>query len=98
MSGEIISGLVGGLFGTLVGKVLGRFRLWKVFVVTLVILYAGAFLMGIVLVGFKKALPIFSEMLAPTPLFVFIGLSVSATFVAHLGRNATKKMGDSEGN
>jgi hypothetical protein len=46
MSGEIVSGLVGGLFGTLVGKVLGRFRLWKVFVVTLVLLYVGAFLMG----------------------------------------------------
>ncbi|WP_124663547.1 hypothetical protein [Burkholderia sp. Bp8998] len=54
MSGEIVSGLVGGLFGTLVGKVLGRFRFWKVFVVTLVTLYVGALLMGIVLVGFEK--------------------------------------------
>ncbi|MBY8608323.1 hypothetical protein K7N18_26200 [Burkholderia arboris] len=95
---EIISGLVGGLFGTLVGKVLGKFRLWKVFVVTLVILYIGAFLMGVVLVGFKKVLPIFSELFAPTPLLVFVWLFVSATFVAYLGRNATKKMKDGEEN
>ncbi|WP_413168971.1 hypothetical protein [Burkholderia latens] len=73
------------------GKVLGRFRLWKVFVAVLVLLYAGAFLMGIVLVGFKKTLPIFLELLAPVPLLVFIGLSSGATFVAYLSRNATKK-------
>ncbi|MEK6422627.1 MAG: hypothetical protein V4801_23805 [Burkholderia gladioli] len=98
MSGEIISGLIGGVFGPLVGKVLGRFRLWKVFVVTLVILYGGVFLMGIVLVGFNKALPVFPELFAPAPLLGFVGLAVCVTFVAYLGRSATKKIKGSEDN
>lgn len=98
MSGEIISGLVGGLFGTLAGRVLGRFRLWKVFVVTFLILYIGALLMGGVLVGFGRALPIFAELFAPLPLFVFVGLSAGVTFVAYIGRNAAKSMRDGDGN
>lgn len=98
MSGEIISGLVGGLFGTLAGRVLGRFRLWKVFVVTFLILYIGALLMGVVLVGFGKALPIFAELFAPLPLLVFVGLSAGVTFVAYIGRNAAKSMRDGDGN
>ncbi|WP_141685091.1 MULTISPECIES: hypothetical protein [Burkholderia cepacia complex] len=91
MPGEIINGLIGGLFGTFIAKILGKFRLWKVFVVTFAILYGGAFLMGIVLVGFEKALPIFSELFAPFPLLIFTSLSVSTTFVAYLGRSAAKK-------
>jgi len=94
MSGDIISGLIGGLFGTVIAKVLGKFSLWKVFVATLVVLYGGAFMMGLVLVGIEKALPIFAELFAPLPLLVFIGLSASATFVAYLGRNAAKKAKD----
>jgi hypothetical protein len=94
MSGEIISGLIGGLFGTVIAKVFGKFRLWKVFIATSVILYGGAFLMGLILVGPERALPIFSELFAPLPLLVFIGLSASATFVAYLGRNAAKKSKD----
>lgn len=98
MSGEIISRLFGGLFGTVIAKVLGKFRLWKVFVATFGTLYGGAFLMGLVLVGFKKTLPIFAELFAPLPLLVFIGLSASTTFVAYLGRNSVRKVKDGEAN
>ncbi|WP_155626438.1 hypothetical protein [Burkholderia diffusa] len=90
MPGEIISGLIGGFFGTFIAKIIGKFRLWKVFVITFAILYGGAFLMGIVLVGFEKSKPIFFELFAPLPLLIVTGLSVSTTFVAYLGRSATK--------
>jgi len=98
MSDEIISGLVGGLFGTLVGKVIGRFRLWKVFVVALVILYGGSFLMGLILSGFKKTLPIFVELFNPLPFLIFVCLSAGATFVAYLGRAAVRKGRDGNAN
>lgn len=58
----------------------------------------GEFLIGDLLIGFVKALPIFVELLASLPLFVFVGLSAGVTFVAYIGRNAAKSMRDGGGN
>jgi hypothetical protein len=93
MSGEIISGLIGGLFGPLIGKFLGRFRLWKVFVASMIFIYGGLFAMGMVVVGFKTTIARFGEFLSPFALLIFLSLSACATFVAFLGRDAIKKAG-----
>ncbi|WP_124663548.1 hypothetical protein [Burkholderia sp. Bp8998] len=87
---EIISGLVGGLFGPFFGRILGKFRLWKVFLASMLLIYLGLFTTGLVVVGFKATVSRFGEFLTPFVLLVFVGLSATASLVAFLGRTAKK--------
>lgn len=96
MSAEIVSGLASGLFGTVIAKLLGKFRLWKVFVTTFVLIYGGLFMTGLVLVGLRVTLTRFGEFFSLFPLLIFGALSASVTFVAYLGRNAARKAKDDE--
>ena len=70
---------------------LGKFRLWKVFLASLSIIYIGLFLTGLVLLGFKATLLRFGEFLTPFALLVFVGLSSAITLIAFLGHNVCKK-------
>lgn len=90
MSIEHISGLIGGFFGPVFGKILGRFRLWKVFLMSMLLIYLGLFATGLVVVGFKATASRFGEFLTPFALLVFVGLSAAVTLVAFLGRAAQK--------
>ncbi|MBJ9749207.1 hypothetical protein [Burkholderia cepacia] len=90
MSIESISGLIGGFFGPVFGKILGKFRLWKVFIASIVIIYLGLFVAGLVVVGFKATTSRFGEFLTPFALLVFVGLSAAITLVAFLGRSARR--------
>ncbi|MGK8195822.1 hypothetical protein [Burkholderia cepacia] len=90
MSIESISGLIGGFFGPVFGKILGKFRLWKVFIASIVIIYLGLFVVGLVVVGFKATASRFGEFLTPFALLVFVGLSAAITLVAFLGRSARR--------
>ncbi|MGF6789459.1 membrane associated rhomboid family serine protease [Paraburkholderia sp. Clong3] len=94
MSDEIVSGIIGGLFGPLIGKFLGKFRLWKVFVVSIILLYGAAFVLGLVVVGFKTTIARFGQLFLPLPMLIFLSLSACATFVAFLGRDAIRKAGE----
>lgn len=91
MFSEITSGLIGGLFGTTIAKILGRFRLWKVFLATLLMLYFILFVTCLFFVGWSVTLARFGEFFTPFPIKLFLGLSTCATFVAFLGRNAVMK-------
>ncbi|MEK2605623.1 hypothetical protein [Burkholderia arboris] len=90
MSIESVSGLIGGLFGPVIGKILGKFRPWKVFFASIVLIYLGLFVAGLVVVGFKATASRFGELFTPFALLVFVGLSAAITLVAYLGR-ATHK-------
>ncbi|CAM2166547.1 Major facilitator superfamily (MFS) profile domain-containing protein [Burkholderia latens] len=91
MSLESISGLIGGFFGPVFGRILGKFRLWKVFFASMLLIYLGLFAAGIVVVGFKATVSRFGEFLTPFALLVFVGLSGTVTLVAFLGHAAQKK-------
>lgn len=94
MSGEIFSGLIGGLFGTGIGKILGRFRPWKVFVVTLSSIYLGLFIMGLVGVGYKKTIATLPRFLTPFAIGLFVTISMGVTLLAMLGRTAIQNSKD----
>lgn len=90
MSIEIISGLIGGWFGPIIGKFLGKFRLWKVFIASMIFIYAGTFLLGLVMVGFEATIARYGELLSPFAIKTFVGLSAIVTFVAAVGRTAKR--------
>ncbi|WP_310630639.1 hypothetical protein [Paraburkholderia sp.] len=86
MSLEIISGLIGGFFGATIANFLGRFRLWKVFVASMIFIYAALFLLGLVMVGFEATISKFGEFFSPFAIKIFVGLSALVTFIAAVGR------------
>jgi hypothetical protein len=88
MSGEILSGLIGGVLAPVFGKILGRFRLWKVFAVCLLLIYLAIFLIGALYVGPKQSFFELRQFVQPHALLVFAGISGGATLVAFLGRSA----------
>ncbi|MBR8511710.1 hypothetical protein [Burkholderia cenocepacia] len=90
MSLESISGLIGRFFGPVFGRILGKFRLWKVFFASILLIYLGLFAAGIVVVGFKTAVSRFGEFITPFALLIFTGLSATVTLVAFLGHAAQK--------
>ncbi|CAM2170474.1 membrane hypothetical protein [Paraburkholderia sacchari] len=88
MSGEILSGLIGGVLAPIFGKMLGRFRLWKVFVVCLFSIYLAIFLVGAFYVGLKQSFFELQQFVQPRALLIFTGISGGATLVAFFGRAA----------
>ena len=88
MSGEILSGLIGSVLGPALGKMLGRFRLWKVFTICLLLIYLTIFLIGTLYVGPKQAFLELRQFIQPRALLIFVGISGGATLVAFLGRSA----------
>jgi hypothetical protein len=87
MSGEILSGLIGGVLGPVFGKIFGRFRLWKVFVVCLFLIYLAIFLIGMLYVGPKQSFLELRQFIQPRALLVFAGISGGTTLVILFGRS-----------
>ncbi|WP_124663549.1 hypothetical protein [Burkholderia sp. Bp8998] len=88
MSGEILSGLIGGAIGPLAGRILGRFRVWKVFVVCLLLIYMSIFLIGAFYVGPKQSLLELKQFIQPRALLIFFAISAGVAFLAFLGHSA----------
>lgn len=95
MSGEILSGLIGGVLAPVFGKMFGRFRLWKVFVGCLFLIYLAIFIAGAIYVGPKQSLFELGQFVRPRVLLIFIGISGGVTLVAFLGRSARFKSDNS---
>jgi hypothetical protein len=91
MSGEILSGIFGGLIAPVVSKLLGKFKLWKVFVSSLILIYVAIFLIGSFYVGPKQAFVELWQFVQPHALLIFCGISASAALVAFLGRDAIQR-------
>ncbi|WP_310630637.1 hypothetical protein [Paraburkholderia sp.] len=93
MSGEIFSGIFGGLIAPVVSKWLGKFKLWKVFVASLVMIYLILYIIGVYFVGFKNS---FFEMQQYFQLKVMLVASLvaaCATLVAFLAHREIPKDG-----
>ncbi|MBY8608324.1 hypothetical protein K7N18_26205 [Burkholderia arboris] len=88
MSGEILSGLIGGAIGPLAGKILGRFRVWKVFAVCLLLIYMSIFVVGAFYVGPRQSLLELKQFIQPRALLIFSAISAGVAFLAFLGRSA----------
>ncbi|WP_321839594.1 hypothetical protein [Paraburkholderia bannensis] len=94
MSGEIYSGIFGGLIAPLFSKVLGKFKLWKVFVFSLALIYLSLYIFGAYFVGFKESFFEMSEYLRPKGILIFFGIAAAVTLAAFIGRDAIQKDDD----
>lgn len=97
MSGEILSGLISGIFGPMIGKILGRFRLWKVFFVTLTAIYAAIFFFCLVSIGYKMTLLRFGEFFTLPAILSFLAAAGFATMAAFFGKTAIENSKNSNG-
>jgi hypothetical protein len=86
------SGIFGGLLGPAISRWLGRYTFWKVFVISLIGIYALMFLIASFKFGVVHAIKTISTIIFTIPgFFAPAGIAVALAFCAFLGATSAKK-------
>jgi hypothetical protein len=85
MGADFWSGIIDGFLGQKISRLLGRFRLWKVFVISLLVMYLPALLFGLIKFGMGRTLSVMRQLCTPPGVFFFLAIAAAITFCAYLG-------------